>query len=98
MPTGPTGHDLDGFELAEFLGADIHLFQEDAPGLLAHAAQNCVANGSRLLKDFLEHEMLVAALLRHDGIPENVRDRPLDSASVEIRQVHALGSEDRQVA
>ena len=59
---------------ANSAGRDIHLVQEDAAGLLAHAAQRGVADGARLLEDFLEHEMLVAALFRHDGVPQDVRD------------------------
>ena len=33
------------------------------------AAEGGVADGARLLPDFLEHEVLVAALFRLDGIP-----------------------------
>ena len=43
-----------------------------AAGLLADAAEQRVANGARLLKDLLEHEVLVAALLRHDRVPQDV--------------------------
>ena len=59
------------------LRGDIHLVQENAAGFLAHAAQRRVAHGARLLKDFLEHEMLVAALFGHDRVPQNVRDLAL---------------------
>ncbi len=68
------------------------------PDFLAHAAQHGVADGARLLKDFLEHEVLVAALFRHDGVPQNVRDLALDGLAVEIGEVHAFRREDGHVA
>ena len=43
-----------------------------------------VAHGARLLEDLLEHEMLVAALFRHDRVPQNVRDLALHGLAVEI--------------
>ena len=54
------------------------------PGFLSHAAQRGVPHGARLLEDFLEHEMLVAALFRHDRVPQNVRDLALHRPAVEI--------------
>ena len=39
------------------------------PVSCANAPQHGVAHGARLLENFLEHEMLVAALFRHDGVP-----------------------------
>ena len=71
--------------------ADIHLVQENAAGFLAHAAQRGVAHGARLLKDFLEHEVLVAAFFRHDGIPQDMGNLAVDGAAVEIAQADAIG-------
>ena len=42
--------------------------------------------------------MLVAALLRHDRVPQNVRDLALDRTAVEIGQVHAVARQNRHVA
>ena len=67
------GDDLDLTELRELLGVMSISSRKHAPGLLADAAQHRVAHGARLLKDFLEHEMLVAALFGHDRIPQDVR-------------------------
>ena len=41
--------------------------------------------------------MLVAALFRHDGIPQNVGDLAFYGTSVEIGQVHAVAGEDGHV-
>ena len=43
--------------------------QEDLPALERDAAEDRVARGRRLLEDLLEHEVLVAALLRRDRDP-----------------------------
>jgi hypothetical protein len=49
--------------------ADLHFVEENLAGFLRDAAQRGVADGARLLIDFLEHEMLEAALFRHDRVP-----------------------------
>src|SRR6185503_19416399 len=74
MPAGSTCHDFDLPEFAKLFGRDVHLVQENAAGFLSNTAQSSVADGARLLINFFEHEMLVAAFFRHDGIPQNVRD------------------------
>src|SRR5271165_6564258 len=72
------GDDLDGFKLLELARLDVHFIQENAPGFLSHAAQHSVADGARLLKNLLEHKVLVAALFGLDGIPENPPNVALD--------------------
>ena len=93
MPAGAAGDDAaPGWNSLNSFGRDVHLVQEDAAGFLSHAAQRGVAHGARLLKNFLEHEMLVAALFRHDRIPQNVRDLALHGAAVEVGEVHAVAA------
>ena len=53
----------------EFGFGDLHFVEEDVSGFLRNAAQRCVAHGARLLINFFEHEMLEAALFRHDRVP-----------------------------
>ena len=82
VPAGAAGDDLDLLGIRwNCFGRDVHLVEENAAGLLAHAAQRGVADGARLLEDFLEHEVLVAALFRHDGVPQNVRHLAVDGAA-----------------
>ncbi len=69
MPTGSAGDDVDLCRGAELGLADLHLVEKNVAGLLRDAPQRGVANGARLLVNFLEHEMLEAALLRQDRDP-----------------------------
>jgi len=67
---GAAGSDVYLFRGAKNSASVIfHLFEEDVARILRDPAQRGVANGTRLLIDFLEHEMLEAALFRHDRIP-----------------------------
>ena len=98
MPTGSTRDDFDRLELAKFLRRDTHLVQEHPARFLADAAQHGIADCPWLLKDLLEHEVLVAALLGHDGVPKNVRDLPLDEFALKIGQTDAIGGEDGHIS
>ena len=68
------------------------------PDSLPYSAQGRVPHRARLLIDFLEHEVLVAALFRHDGIPQNVRNLAFHGASVEVGEMHAIARQDGHVA
>ena len=77
---------------------NVHFVQEDFAGIERHAGEQRVAHGARLLEDFLLHEMLVAALFGHDGVPGDVLDGALDGVAVEVHHAHALRSEHGDVA
>ncbi len=98
VPTGAASDNLHLPEAGEFGRLNVHFIEKDAPGLLPHAAHHGVAYGARLLEDFLEHEMLVAAFFRHDGVPEHVGNLAVDGPALEIAQPHAGRREDRHVA
>ena len=72
VPTGAAGGDVDAGGAGEFIVGDFHFAEEDVAGVEGDAAEGGVANGAWLLPDFLEHEMLVSALFRLDGIPLDV--------------------------
>ena len=72
MPTGAASGNVDLLGRLEFGFRNLHLIQEDVAGFLRNASQRGVAHRARLLVDFLEHEMLEAALFRHDRVPGNV--------------------------
>ena len=98
MPTGSAGDDVDFLRRAEFGLGDFHLVEENVPRVLRNAAQSRIADGARLLVDFLEHEVLEAALFRHDRIPGHVLHLARDGLSVEVRELHAVGGNDGHVA
>ena len=93
----PAGDDADLFEGLELRRSDIHLLKEDAAGLLAHPSNRGIADGARLLENFLEHEMLVTALFRHDGIPEHVLDGAVHMAPIEVGELNSVWSQNGHV-
>ena len=80
-----------------FVG-NLHLAQEDLARVERDAAQRGVGNGPRLLPDFLEHEVLVAALFRLDRIPLNARELALDGLAVKVGELDACRRQDGHVA
>ena len=98
MPTGAAGYDVDFSYGTEFRLADLHFVEENATGIEGDASQRSFADGARLLIDFLEHEVLEAGLLRHNGIPGHMLYWALDGFPVEIRELHACGCDHGEVA
>ena len=67
-------------------------------GFLRNPSQRGVTHRARLLVDFLQHEMLEAALFRHDRVPGDVLHLANDRLSVEVGELHALRRDHRQIA
>src|SRR5208282_2924301 len=98
VPARAAGDDLDVVKIAELLVGDVHFVQEDFASLLRNSAEQRVADGARLLEDFLLHEMLEAALFGHDRVPGDVLGRPLDRMAFEIAELNTLRSENSHFA
>src|SRR6185437_9385387 len=98
MPTGAARHNLHLFEGLEIGLRNIHFIEKNPTAFLADTAEQGVFDGSGLLEDFLEHEMLVATLFRHDRIPQNVRDWTSHNLAIEISKTDAFGRENSHIA
>src|SRR5258708_8301171 len=98
MPARSAGHDADLLKVAELLFGNLHFAQKNLAGILRNAAEQRVADGARLLENLLLHEMLVAALFGHDGIPGDMLGGALDRATVVIHHADALLREYSDVA
>jgi hypothetical protein len=98
VPTGAAGGDIDFLQRLEFGFADLHFVEENGAGILRDAAERGVADGAWLLINFLEHEVLEAALFGHDGIPGDALRFALQRIAVEIGDLDALLGEDRKIA
>ena len=94
MPTGAAGDYFHGLKILKFLFADVHLVEKDLARFLRNSAEERVAHGTGLLENFLLHEMLEAALFRHDGIPGDVLRGTINGMALKIHQADALGRED----
>src|SRR5205085_8024377 len=51
MPARPAGHNANASKLLEVPRRNVHFIEEYAAALLADSPEQCVSNGSRLLKD-----------------------------------------------
>ena len=98
VPTGAAGRDIDLLQLAEIVVGDVHLVEEHLARVERDAAQRGIADGARLLVDFLQHEMLEAALLRHDGVPGDVLHLAGDGLAFEVGELHARRRNDGKIA
>ncbi len=94
MPTGAAGDYFYRLEILKFRLADVHLVEKDLAGFLRNSAEQRVAHGAGLLENFLLHEMLEAALFRHDGVPGDVLRGTIDGMALKIHQADALRRED----
>ena len=94
MPRRAARDDRDLLERAERLVGDIEVLEEDIAPVERDAAEDRVARGRRLLVDLLEHEVLVAALLRRDRIPEHSLGRLRDGAPGEVGELDARPRDD----
>ena len=77
---------------------DRHLVEVHLPGLERGAAEHGFADGRRLLEDLLEHEVLVAGLLRRDRIPGDAGRLAFDGLAVERHERHPVRRHDRHFA
>ena len=98
VPAGSASCDVDFLRGLEFGLGDFHLIEEDVAGFLRNASQRGVTNRARLLVDFLEHEVLEAALFRHDRVPGHMLHLADDRLSVEVGELHAFRRNHGQVA
>ncbi len=92
---GSASGDVDFFCGFELSFRDLHLVKENVPGFLRDPPQRGVADGPRLLVNFLEHEMLEAAFFRHDGVPGDVLHLANNGLAVEVGEPHAFGGNHR---
>jgi len=89
---GQQGHFVDG---AQRLVRDVQVLETDLPAIQRNAADDRVAGGGGLLEDLLEHEVLVAALFRSDGIPEHALRGLRHFPSGIVGELHAGTGDDR---
>jgi len=66
-------------------GRELQLLEVHLAPLFLHPAEERIGDGPRLLEDLLQHEMLVAALLRHGARPVEDLHLPLHPVSFSVQ-------------
>ena len=94
MPGRAAGENRDVFEPLQQRLIDLHFLEKHRTGILGDAAEDGFARCGRLLEDFLEHEVLVAGLLRHDRIPEHPLRRFRHGPPEKIREHDTRARDD----
>src|SRR5215472_2975078 len=98
VPTRPASYDADLLKLAELLFGELHFIEKDFAGVLRNAAEERVTHRARLLENLFLHEVLVAALFRHDGIPGDMLRGPLNRASIVIHYTDTVLGQNGDVS
>ena len=104
LPTSAACHDVphammrDLLERSQIVSSEMfRSSRKICAAVERHAAEDRVARGGRLLVDFLEHEVLVAALLRRDRIPQHALRRLRHRAPGVVGELHARPRDDRHL-
>ena len=95
---GAAGDQDDPSGPRDQLGGEVGLGNRHVPGLEGHPAQEGLGHRAGLLEDLLEHEVPVAALLGHRGVPGDAGRGALDRAAVERGHADARGRHHRHLA
>ena len=71
MPRGATGENHYLINVLKVIDREVELAENDGALFFRQSTEDCFLNGPRLVKDFLQHEMLVTSFFGHDGVPLN---------------------------
>src|SRR5438094_7003555 len=94
MPTRAAGENANVFEALPYVIAEFDVFEVDGIRVERKSSKYRVLDGDGLLVNLLEHEMLVAALFRHDGIPRDVLELGLAFLTGDVEQADAVTCHD----
>ena len=82
------------FELLPNIVCKPDVFEMNGVGIQRKSSEDRILDRHGLLINFLEHEMLIAALFRHDRIPRDVLELRLAAISGRVEQAYAIARND----
>ena len=95
MPAGAAGDDVDFLQAADVVVAEVEVLKVHRP--LPDPGEDAPAQGLGLLHDLLEHEVLVAALLRRVDLPVDMGDLLFDGLHQVVVALDAVPGEHRHL-
>ena len=98
MISSATGNDENLIDIAHFLRSPVQLGEGDELAISVQATGHSVAHSLGLFIDFLQHEMLKAALFSSLGVPINLENLLADGSAIDILHPHALSGHSRDFA
>ncbi len=93
MPRSATGQNNNATNVAQFPVVQLDAAQFCVTAVQENPAPEGIANRLRLLKNFLEHEVLVAALFGHDRIPRDPFGLLLDRSALHVGELGSAGAD-----
>ncbi len=97
MISRAAGNDINLVEGIEIVCIPFELIHDDGLAILSNALAHRVADSLRLLVDFLEHEVLIAALLSSFGIPVDFENLLRHRLAVAIRDLDSILRNDSKL-
>src|SRR5688572_48534 len=77
---------MKALDLLNLVRRQLNIFESDSSVLQRDAAAESIRQGTRLVMNFLEHEVSVTALASRHRIPGNFLHRPLNDLSLAVEQ------------
>src|SRR5687768_15880983 len=97
MPRGTAGHQQDAIGLNQGWRRSAEV-EHRVTCLWNHSSAEGIEDGAGLLEDLLQHEMLVAPLFGHDGIPGHMADIFSDRLPIEGRDAYPFARQRGHLA
>ena len=83
-------HDINFVDSVQKIFIPVEFVKDNRAAVLGNAFAHGVADGFRLLVNFFQHEMFVAALFRRLSVPSDVEDFFINALALPVQNLHGI--------